>query len=95
MSEITDFDPSSTPAVEVRVYRDGHLVTTEWCDSEEEAAEVTERWRERAGFHCVVGDVSGAGPAAAQAEAGDEDPVDGGDDDDRARAPGEAAREGG
>jgi hypothetical protein len=94
MSEITDFDPSSTPAVEVRVYREGHLVTTEWCDSEAEAAEVTERWRERAGFHCVVDNVSGAGPVAAQAEAGDEDPVDGGDDD-RARAAGEAAREDG
>jgi hypothetical protein len=68
MSEIDAFDafdPSSTPAVEVLVYRGDHLVTTEWCDSEDEAEEVVARWTEQADLRCTVRDVSGAdeGPA--------------------------------
>lgn len=45
-----------TPTTAVRVFRDGQLVATEWCDSEEDAAEVAERWTEQAG---VVVEVDG------------------------------------
>lgn len=77
MTEIGAFDPSSTPTVEVLVYRGDELVITEWCDSEDEAAEVVARWSEQAGVRCVVRDVSTRAVAAAyEPDASDEGPIE-------------------
>jgi hypothetical protein len=77
VSKIGAFDPSSTPTVEVLVYRGDELVLTEWCDSEDDAAEVVARWSERADARCVVRDVSTPAVAAAyELDASDEGPIE-------------------
>lgn len=50
--------PEQSPTVEVRVFRDGAMVATELCDSEEEAAAVVERWSEVAGVTTEVDDLA-------------------------------------
>jgi hypothetical protein len=50
---------SETPALEVRVYRDGHLLERELCESEVEAALVVQSWQEIEGVECEVDDLSG------------------------------------
>ncbi len=44
--------------MEVRVFRDGELLTRELCESEEDAAAVVESWEETEGVECVVEDLS-------------------------------------
>lgn len=46
-----------TPTVEVRVYRDGHLVHRELCESDGDAADVVARW-EAPGVTAEVDDLS-------------------------------------
>jgi hypothetical protein len=77
VSEIGAFDPSSTPSVEVLVYRGDELVTTELCDSEDDAAEVVARWSEHAGVRCVVRDLSTRAVATTyEPDASDEGPIE-------------------
>lgn len=47
-----------TATVEVRVFRNGELVRTELCESEEQAALAVEPWTDVEGVRCEVGDVS-------------------------------------
>lgn len=56
MSE--QYGPDATPVTEVRVYRDDELVERVLCESEEEAAEVLERWAEVEDVTCLVDDLS-------------------------------------
>lgn len=54
MSEPRRFDPSSTPTIEVQVFRDGRRIASEWCDSEDDAADAVARWSEQPGVECTV-----------------------------------------
>ena len=56
MSE--QFAAESTPGIEVRVFRDGDLIERQLCESEEEAAEVVEKWSEVDEVTCLVDDLS-------------------------------------
>jgi hypothetical protein len=70
------------PATEVLVYRGDELVTTEWCDSEDDAAEVVARWSEQPGVRCVVHDLSTrAVTTTYEPDASDEGPIEGSADD--------------
>jgi hypothetical protein len=57
MSGLDGFD-GEAGAVEVRVYRDGTLVHTELCESEDDAALVVEQWSEQPRVTCEVDDLS-------------------------------------
>ena len=46
------------PTIEVRVWRQGELVHTELCESEEQASLVVEEWQELEGVSCEVDDLS-------------------------------------
>lgn len=48
----------AAPTIEVRVYRDGGLVTTELCETRDDAAEVVASWEETHGVECEVSDLS-------------------------------------
>ena len=77
MTEIGAFDPSSTPTGEVRVYRGSDVIASEWCDSEDAAAEAVARWSEQPGLRCVVHDlVAPAGVDAAEIGPLDEEPLE-------------------
>jgi hypothetical protein len=58
MSEPQPQDYGETPAVVVRVYRDGRLLRQELCESEDEASLVVEEWSEHEGVTCEVDDLS-------------------------------------
>ncbi|MGB5760647.1 MAG: hypothetical protein WBM50_27285 [Acidimicrobiales bacterium] len=58
MSEIEPIGPAETATVEVKVYRDGHLVHTQLCESAEEAAALVASWEETPGTECLVEDLS-------------------------------------
>jgi hypothetical protein len=58
MTEPRGYDPASTPSIEVQVFRHGHLVLTELCDSEDDAADVIDRWSELPGVQCLIQDLS-------------------------------------
>jgi hypothetical protein len=58
VSDIGDYDPSSTPTLEVLVYCGDELLAAEPCDSEDEAAETMAGWNEHDGVRCVVRDIS-------------------------------------
>jgi hypothetical protein len=51
-------DMDSSPTVEVRVFRHGVLVNRELCESEAEAATVTDRWSELDGVTVEVDDLT-------------------------------------
>jgi hypothetical protein len=53
-----------TPSIEVRVYRDNDLVERELCETEVEAAAVTEAWSDVEGVVCRVDDLSGGSEPA-------------------------------
>ena len=61
-------DTGETPAVEVRVYRDGELVHTELCESEEQAAAIVDWWEETPGVECELYDLSAPSPDEGAAE---------------------------
>ena len=46
------------PTIEVRVYRDGELISRELCESEDEASLIVETWTELEGVTCEVDDLS-------------------------------------
>ena len=58
MSDARPEDLGETPALEVRAYRDGVLVSRELCESEEDAAMFVEAWEEEPGIHCEIEDLS-------------------------------------
>jgi hypothetical protein len=58
MSEPRRFDPSSTPTIEVQVFRNGRRIASERCDSEDDAAEAVARWSEQPGVECTVEDIA-------------------------------------
>jgi hypothetical protein len=58
MSELRPADLGETPALEVRIYRDGVLVHSELCESEEDAAAVVEAWEQEPRTTCEVADLS-------------------------------------
>ncbi len=47
-----------SPTIEVRVYRHGELVNQVLCESEEEAADVVDRWSDAEEVSCIVDDLS-------------------------------------
>ena len=46
------------PTFEVRIFRHGHLVHRELCESEEQAALAAEAWSEFEGVECEVDDLT-------------------------------------
>jgi hypothetical protein len=46
------------PTIEVRVFRNGELVHTELCESEEQASLVVDEWSELDGVQCEVDDLT-------------------------------------
>lgn len=58
MSELEFGEKGETPTVEVRVWLRGELVHTEFCESDEEASLVVDRWSELDGMQCEVDDLS-------------------------------------
>ena len=46
------------PTIEVRVYRDGELISRELCESEDEASLIVDTWTELEGVTCEVDDLS-------------------------------------
>lgn len=46
------------PSIEVRVFRDGDLIERQLCESDEEAADVVEKWSEFEDVTCLVDDLS-------------------------------------
>lgn len=56
MSE--QYTAEGTPSIEVRVFRDGDLIERQLCESDEEAAEVVEKWSEVEDVTCLVDDMS-------------------------------------
>ena len=65
MSDIRPTDADEAGTIEVRVYRDEHLVQRELCRSSEDAAAFVERWEQADGVVCEIRDLSAD-------EAGDE-----------------------
>lgn len=59
MGEVRPEELGETPTLEVLVYRNGELIHREFCESEDEAADVVATWEESPGVECVVDDVSG------------------------------------
>ena len=53
MSAGTLYD-TGAPTLEVRIYDRGQLLTRELCESEEDAAEVVERWSDVANLFVVA-----------------------------------------
>lgn len=51
-------DPSTSPTIEVRVYRGTSLLHNEICETEADAAAVVVHWEERPGVECEVRDLS-------------------------------------
>jgi hypothetical protein len=49
---------SESPTVEIVVFRDGHEIGRELCDTPEDAALAVERWSEDPGVVCQVDDLS-------------------------------------
>jgi hypothetical protein len=77
MSEIRPEEVGNPPAiVEVRVFRDGDLVTRARCESEEEAAALVAAWEEYEHVTCEVVDFAAA---LSEASAFEVAPVDAGD----------------
>ena len=58
MSDIRPTDAEEAGSIEVRVYRDEHLVQRELCRSSEDAAAIVERWEQTEGIECEVRDLS-------------------------------------
>lgn len=58
MSEAEPLGAERYPTLEVRVYRDGLLVHSELCESEDEAALIVDAWSEQPGVTCEVDDLS-------------------------------------
>jgi hypothetical protein len=58
MSEFRPADLGETPTLEVRIYRDGVLVHSELCESEEDAAAAVEAWEQEARTTFEVADLS-------------------------------------
>jgi len=52
----TEFDES--PTVEVIVFRHGHEIRRELCESAEQVAAVVDLWSELEGVHCQVDDLA-------------------------------------
>lgn len=48
------------PSIEVRVYRDGALLSRELCESEDAASLIVDTWAEVEGVMCEVDDLSGS-----------------------------------
>lgn len=57
MSAGRSYDPGA-PTIEVRIYRDGQLLDTELCESEEEAATVVKQWSDIENVYVLVDDLS-------------------------------------
>lgn len=57
MSERNQYD-AGAPAIEVRIYRDEHLIARELCESEDDAAAVVDHWSEVDGVSLLVDDLS-------------------------------------
>jgi hypothetical protein len=55
---VTPYDVGRTPTIEVTVFRDGAVIDRVLCESEDEAAEVVERWSEQDGVQCQIDDLS-------------------------------------
>jgi hypothetical protein len=51
-------DGIETPALRVKVYEHGHLVSQVLCESEDEAADVLAQWDDVDGVECVVEDLA-------------------------------------
>ena len=47
-----------SPTIEVRAYRNGVVIHSELCESEEQAALVVDEWSEHPGVTCEVDDLS-------------------------------------
>lgn len=58
MSEPEALGRDESPTIEVRVYRDGTLVYSEYCETEEQAVLIVDDWSERPGVFCEVDDLS-------------------------------------
>ena len=58
MSDPNPSDWSEARTVEVKVYRHGHLVHTQLCESADEAAAVVSAWEETPDTECTVEDLS-------------------------------------
>lgn len=56
MSE--QYTPEGTPSIEVRIFRDDELIESQLCESDEEAAEVVQKWSEVEDVTCLVDDLS-------------------------------------
>ncbi len=56
MSE--QYGPEGTPSIEVRIFRHGDLIERQLCESDQEAADVVERWSELDDVTCLVDDLS-------------------------------------
>ena len=50
--------PDRTPTIEMRVYRDGQLIFSKLCESEEETAEAVRGWEDIDGVVCEVDDIT-------------------------------------
>lgn len=59
MRDETDGDADETaPTVEVTVFKDGHVIHRELCESEADAAASVERWKEVDGAEFQVDDLA-------------------------------------
>lgn len=58
MSDTDALGAEKSPTIEVRVYRDGTLVHSEFCETEDEAILVVDEWSEQPGVTCEVDDLS-------------------------------------
>lgn len=58
MADLDALGREDAGTIEVRVYRDGTLICTERCESEDEVVLVVDRWTEQPGVVCEVDDLS-------------------------------------
>lgn len=58
MTEAEALAGDQFPTIEVRVYRDGLLVHSELCETEDEALLIVDEWSEQPGVTCEVDDLS-------------------------------------
>lgn len=58
MSDVLPPEREESPTIEVRVFRDGQLISRELCESEEQAALVVDVWAELERVECEVDDLS-------------------------------------
>lgn len=64
MTDVRPEDLGETPSLEVRAYRNGELVRTARCDSEEEVAAIIEQWTEEADdLWCEILDLTDPKPS--------------------------------